>query len=193
MKKLLIAAMLLAAPASMSSAHAAEYQIDVEGMHAAIQFRVKHVGISWLVGRFDKFDGTYTYDKDNIEASKVSVEIDVASVNSNHQRRDEHIREADYLNVEENPTATFESTRIEVTGDDSAIIHGNLTLNGVTKMVGLDTKFVGEGDDPWGGYRSAFEGTLTINPSDYNFKFEYGDVYLTMYVEGVRKGSEPEH
>lgn len=193
MKKILIAALLLSLPASISSAQAAEYQIDVEGMHAAIQFRVRHVGISWLVGRFDKFDGTYTYDKDNIEDSKVSVTIDVSSVNSNHEARDNHIREADYLNVEENPTATFESTRIEVTGDDSAIIHGNLTLNGVTKMVGLDTKFVGEGDDPWGGYRSAFEGTLTINPADYNFKFEYGDVYLTMYVEGIRKGSEAEH
>lgn len=193
MKKLLIAALLLTLPASISSAKAAEYQIDVEGMHAAIQFRVRHVGISWLVGRFDKFDGTYTYDKDNIEDSKVSVTIDVASVNSNHERRDEHIREADYLNVEENPTATFESTRIEVTGDDSAIIHGNLTLNGVTRMVGLDTKFVGEGDDPWGGYRSAFEGTLTINPADYNFKFEYGDVYLTMYVEGIRQGDEGGH
>lgn len=188
MKKLLIAAMLLIAPASISTAQAEEYVIDTEGMHAAIQFRVRHVGISWLAGRFDKFDGTYTYDKENMENSKVVVNIDVSSVNTNHAARDEHIREADYLNVEANPTARYESTGIEVTGEGTGVIHGNLTLNGVTKHVHLDSKFVGEGDDPWGGYRSAFEATTTINPADYNFKFEYGDVQLTMYVEGVRQG-----
>lgn len=192
MKKLLIAAMLLVTPVTITGVHADEYKIDVEGMHAAIQFRVRHVGISWLVGRFDKFDGTYTYDKDNLENSKVAVDIDVSSVNSNHEARDNHIREADYLNVEENPMARFESTQIEVTGDDAAIIHGDLTLNGVTNQVQLDTKFVGEGDDPWGGYRSAFEASATINPSDYNFKFEYGDVYLTMFLEGIRQSSDSE-
>lgn len=73
--------------------------------------------ISWLAGRFDKFEGTYTYDKDDLENAKVNVTIDVASVNTNHDARDAHIREADYLNVAVNPMASFESTGIQVTGE----------------------------------------------------------------------------
>lgn len=190
MKKLLIAAMLLITPLTMSIANADEYQIDIEGMHAAINFRVRHVGISWLTGRFDKFDGTYNFDENDPAASKVVVDIDVRSVNSNHEARDAHIREENYLNVENNPMAHFESTSVELTGDETGIIHGNLTLNGVTKPFDLDAKFVGKGDDPWGGYRSAFEATATLSPADFDFKFKYGDVYLSMYVEGVRKNAD---
>lgn len=187
MKKLLIAAFLMMTATTVAPASAAEYKIDVEGMHAAINFRVRHVGISWLTGRFDKFDGTYTFDEEDPSASKVVVDIDVSSVNSNHEARDAHIREADYLNVEVNPMAHFESTEIELVDETNGVIHGNLTLNGVTKHVDLTTKFVGKGDDPWGGFRSAFEATMTMNPADFDFKFEYGEVFLTIYVEGVRQ------
>ena len=190
MKKLLITAMLLMTPSFMTNANAADYQIDVEGMHAAINFRVRHVGISWLTGRFDKFDGHFTYDKNDLASSKVVVDIDVTSVNTNHEKRDAHISEESYLNVEKNPTAHFESTSVDITGDQTGVIHGNLTLNGVTKPFDLDAKFVGEGDDPWGGYRAAFEATATISPADFDFKFKYGDVYLTLYVEGIRKKAD---
>ena len=178
--------MLFITPTWATSATAADYQIDVEGMHAAINFRVRHVGISWLTGRFDKFDGTFSYDENDLAASKVSVDIEVGSVNSNHETRDNHILEADYLNVEANPIAHFESTSIDLTGDDTGIIHGNLTLNGVTKPFDLDATFVGQGDDPWGGYRAAFDATATMNPDDFDFKFKYGEVFLSFYVEGVR-------
>lgn len=196
MKKLLLAALLLSSPLLGVCASAADYQIDIEGMHAAINFRVRHVGISWLTGRFDKFDGHFSYDENDPAASKVVVDIDVRSVNSNHEDRDNHIREADYLNVEENPMARFESTSIDLTGDNTGIIHGNLTLNGVTKPFDLNATFVGKGDDPWGGYRTAFEATATMNPDDFDFKFKYGEVYLNLYVEGVRiseDGSVPTH
>jgi polyisoprenoid-binding protein YceI len=148
---------------------------------------MRPANISWLAGRFDKFEGTYTYDKDDLENGKVNVTIDVASINTNHDARDAHIREADYLNFTVNPMASFESTGIQVTGEGTGFIHGTLTLNGKSNHVHLDTKFVGEGDDPWGGYRSAFEATTTINPQDYDFKFEYGDINITLYVEGVRQ------
>lgn len=196
MKKLLLATLLLSTPIWTTSATAANYQIDVEGMHAAINFRVRHVGISWLTGRFDKFDGTFSYDEGDPAASKVAVDIDVRSVNSNHEERDKHILEENYLNVEENPMARFESTSVELTGDNTGIIHGNLTLNGVTKPFDLDATFVGQGDDPWGGYRAAFEANATMNPDDFDFKFKYGEVYLSLYVEGVRineDGSVPTH
>lgn len=187
MKKVLIAALLMIAPFGVSSASAADYKIDVEGMHAAIQFKVKHQGISWLTGRFDKFDGSYTFDENDPSASKITVDIDVRSVNSNHKARDEHILDENYLNVAENPMAHFESTSVEVTSDTTGIIHGNLTLNGVTKPFQLHANFVGIGEDAWGGYRSAFEATAVIHPADFDFKFKYGDVYMEMYIEGIRQ------
>lgn len=187
MKKLLIAAMLFTAPVGISSAYSADYAIDVEGMHAAINFKVKHVGISWLTGRFDKFDGSFSFDENNPSASKVTVDIDVTSVNSNHEKRDAHIHDPGYLNTKENPTAHFESTSVEIASDDTGVIHGNLTLNGVTKPFDLNASFVGMGDDPWGGYRAAFEATAVIKPADFDYEFKYGDVYLELYVEGVRQ------
>lgn len=187
MKKLLLSTMLLLSSFAMTQANAADYQIDVEGMHAAINFKVKHVGISWLTGRFDKFDGHFSFDENDPSSGKVVVDIDVRSVNSNHEKRDAHILEADYLNVEENPMAHFESTSIDLTSDNTGVIHGNLTLNGVTKPFDLMASFVDKGDDPWGGYRAAFEATATIKPEDFDFKFQYGEVYLNLYVEGVRQ------
>ena len=190
MKKLLIIAINLMLALTVSIAKGDEYKIDIEGMHAAINFKVRHIGISWLSGRFDKFDGYFVFDEGNPAASKVIVNVDVASVNSNHEARDAHIREENYLNVTNNPTAHFESTSIEILDKRSGLIHGQLTLNGVSNSVSLDAKFVGKGDDPWGGHRAAFEAKLSINPKDFDFKFEYGDVYLTLYLEGIRKTAD---
>lgn len=187
MKKLLIAALLTFAPVGVTSATAADYLIDAEGMHASVNFRVKHLGYSWLTGRFDKFSGTFSYDEANPAASKVKVDIDVRSVNTNHAIRDKHISEAAYLNVEEHPMAHYESTSIEVTGDTTGVIKGNLTLNGVTKPVNLQTKHVGGGDDPWGGFRHGFEATTTLNSKDFNFEFDYGAIELNLYVEGIKQ------
>ena len=187
MKKLLITALLLLSPVGMSKATAADYIIDIEGMHAAIQFRVKHLGYSWLAGRFDKFDGRFTFDENNPAASSVTVDIEVGSVNSNHAARDKHISEAGYLNVEEHPMAHFKSTSIEVTGDKTGRIHGDLTLNGVTKNITLEAKHIGGGDDPWGGFRHGFEASYVMNPKDFDFEFNYGDVHLNLYVEGIRQ------
>ena len=152
MKKLLIIAINLMLALTVSIAKGDEYKIDIEGMHAAINFKVRHIGISWLSGRFDKFDGYFVFDESNPAASKVIVNVDVASVNSNHEARDAHIREENYLNVTNNPTAHFESTSIEILDKRSGLIHGQLTLNGVTNSVSLDAEFVGKGDDPWGGH-----------------------------------------
>ena len=100
------AAMALAAPAS-----AADYVIDTKGGHASINFKIPHLGFSWLTGRFDTFSGTFTYDDKKPEASKVSVEIDTTSLNSNHAERDKHLRSADFLDAAKFPKATFVSTQ----------------------------------------------------------------------------------
>ncbi len=184
MNKLLFAIFLFLIPLSAS---AAIYKFDTEGMHASINFKVKHIGYSWLTGRFDKFEGQFNFDQDTPENSTVSVDIDVTSVNTNHALRDKHIVGEKYLNVGNFPKAHFQSTSIEITGDNTGTIHGNLTLNGVTKPIVLMASHVGGGDDPWGGFRQGFTATTTLNPKDFNYQFDFGNILLELQVEGVEQ------
>jgi polyisoprenoid-binding protein YceI len=179
----------MAALALPAAASAADYTIDTKGAHASINFRIKHLGFSWLSGRFDKFDGTFSYDAKTPEASKVSVEIDTTSVNSNHAERDKHLSGADFLDVSKFPKATFVSKKVEPAGDGKAKITGDLTLRGVTKEIAIDAAYIGGGADPWGGNRVGFTGTTSIALADYGITFNLGpaskDVELTLDVEGV--------
>ncbi len=173
-----------------NSAVAAEYEIDIEGMHAAVQFRIYHLGYSVLTGRFNDFGGTFTWDKDNPQDSSINVTIQTASIDSNHAERDKHLREEDFLNVEKYPEATFESTKYN--GDASGgQVEGILTLHGVSKPITIDVKFIGEGDDPWGGYRAGFEGSVTLRRSDFGMTYDLGpksdEMELDLYIEGIRK------
>ncbi len=183
----LIAGALLAAV----PAQAADYAIDQKGQHAAITFRIKHLGFSWLTGRFDTFSGTFSYDEKDPSKSSVKVEIDTASVNSNHAERDKHLRSDDFLDVAKFPNATFVSTSVEPAGDGKATITGDLTLHGVTKEVKIDATFVGAGEDRWGGYRAGFTGTTKLTLADFAIKRDLGpsakDVELILDVEGVRQ------
>jgi polyisoprenoid-binding protein YceI len=174
-----------------SNLYAADYVIDKEGQHAFINFKISHLGYSWLYGRFNDFDGTVSWDADKPEASAVSVTINTASVDSNHAERDKHLRSDDFLNVDKHPQASFKSTAVEMTGDDTANITGDLTLNGVTKPVVLEAKFIGEGEDPWGNYRAGFEGNTTLRLKDYDISMDLGpasqEVELILTVEGIRQ------
>lgn len=180
---------LMAALAGATAASAAEYTIDSKGAHASITFRIKHLGFSWLTGRFDRFTGTYSYDEKAPEASKVSVEIDTASVSSNHAERDKHLRNADFLDVEKFPKATFVSKKVEPAGDGKAKVTGDLTLRGVTKEIAIDAAYVGGGADPWGGNRTGFTGKTSIALADFGITFNLGpaskEVELTLDIEGV--------
>ncbi len=172
-----------------TSAYAANYKIDVAGAHASINFEASHLGYSILTGRFDTFDGSFEFDAENPEAGTVSVEIDLDSVNSNHAERDNHLRSGDFLDAASNPKATFTSTGINVTGDKTAVITGDLTIRGETKSVDLDTVFIGEGKDPWGGYRAGFTGHTTIQLADFGMDGVIGNapIKLIIQVEGVRQ------
>ena len=191
MKARFFMALMLALPLASGTASAADYVIDMKGAHASVNFRVKHLGFSWLVGRFDKFSGTFAFDDKNPDASKVKVEIDTASINSNHAERDKHLRSEDFLDVAKFPTATFESTSVKASGPDKATITGKLTLRGVTKDVTIDATRIGGGEDPWGGYRDGFEGTTKFALADFGVPKDLGpaskEVELTLHVEGVRQ------
>jgi polyisoprenoid-binding protein YceI len=191
MLKKSLAALVLGSALLAGNAMAADYVIDKEGQHAFVNFKISHLGYSWLYGTFKDFDGTFSFDEKNPEASKVSVTLKTASVDTNHAERDKHIRSADFLNAEKNPTATFKSTTVKSTGEGTADITGDLTLNGVTKPVVIKAKLIGQGDDPWGSYRAGFEGTTTLKLKDFDIEKDLGpasqEVQLMISFEGVRK------
>ncbi|MFC2972098.1 YceI family protein [Azotobacter bryophylli] len=192
LKKTLATLALGSALLSAGQAMAADYVIDKKGQHAFVNFKISHLGYSWLYGTFKDFDGSFSFDDAKPEASKVAVNLKTASVDSNHAERDKHLRSADFLNVDKHPTASFESTKVVSTGQGTADITGNLTLNGVTKPVVIAARFIGEGKDPWGGYRAGFEGTTTLALKDFGIdKMDLGPasqtVDLIISVEGVRQ------
>lgn len=172
-------------------AAADKFVIDTKGAHAFVQFRIKHLGYSWLYGRFNDFAGTFTYDEADPNESQVEVVIKTASLDSNHAERDKHLRGKDFLEVDKYPEMRFKSRSYKETGFNVATLTGDLTLHGVTKPVTIAVTKIGNGPDPWGGYRRGFEGTTRIALKDYGIDFDLGpwsrEVELTLSVEGIRQ------
>ena len=170
-------------------AMADDYQID--SAHSFVEFRIQHLGFSWLHGRFNRLSGMFTYDPANPAASRVSVEIDPASVDTNHAERDKHLRENEgFLEVAQYPKVGFKSTKYTGTSD-SGTLEGLLTLHGVTKPIKIAVERIGEGTDPWGGYRAGFEGTVTLTRKDFGIDYNLGPaaetVELILGIEGIRQ------
>ncbi|MEX0375521.1 YceI family protein [Spiribacter pallidus] len=182
---------LLGGAAMAGTAHAADYVIDTEGAHASIQFKISHLGFSWLKGRFNDFEGDFSYDADNPEAAEITVTIDTASIDSNHADRDAHLRSADFLDVEQFPQARFVSTDFIPHDDGEATLEGELTLRGITRDIAIDVEKIGEGEDPWGNYRVGFSGETEFRLEDYGIDYELGPtsevVYLELEVEGIQQ------
>jgi polyisoprenoid-binding protein YceI len=170
---------------------AEDYVIDTEKAHAFIQFKISHLGYSWLLGRFNDFSGNFSYDEKNPAASQVEVTIDVASIDSNHAERDKHLRGEDFLDVKRFPEARFVSTGFKETDDGKAVLTGNLTLHGVTKPITIDVSHVGHGADPWGGYRRGFQGKTSFALTDFGIDYNLGpaakEVELYLSFEGIRQ------
>lgn len=192
MKKLLVSAAVAATLFGASAAQAADYVIDTKGAHAFVNFKIKHLGYSWLHGRFNTFDGEFSYDAKKPDASQIVVNIDTKSIDSNHAERDKHLRGDDFLNVDKFPTASFKSTSIKFEDDgEEADVTGEFTLHGVTKTITFEIEKVGEGKDPWGGYRVGFEGETSLKLADYDIDYDLGPasthVDIGLFIEGIRK------
>jgi polyisoprenoid-binding protein YceI len=182
---------LLLAMAFSLPAAAADYVIDTAKHHAFIQFRIQHLGYSWLYGRFNNFEGSFSYDEAKPQQAKVEVTIDMASVDTNHAERDKHLRSPDFFDVEVFPEAKFVSTGYKPLGKDKGKLMGNLTLLGETRPITIDVTQVGAGKDPWGGYRRGFYGTTTLTMADFGIPMDLGPasrvVELMLSIEGIRQ------
>ena len=194
MRKLLIIFIVgLMSLANIRAAQAEYYVLDIEGTHAFIQFKIKHLGFSWLYGQFNHFSGHFNYDEANPSASKVNITIDTNSLDSNHAKRDKHLRGEDFLDVKKFPTSTFLSTSFKEIGEGKAVLQGNLTLHGVTKSITLNIDHMGHGKDPWGGYRRGFYGVTSIKPAEFGLKGmdklgpHSTELLLEFSMEGIRQ------
>jgi polyisoprenoid-binding protein YceI len=173
------------------AAHTADFVIDTKGSHAFIQFKIKHLGYSWLYGRFNTFSGRFSYDESNPSSARVEIGIQTASVDSNHAERDKHLRSDEFLDVKKFPEASFVSTSFEEQGNGKALLKGSFTLRGVTRPLIIQVESIGAGKDPWGGYRRGFTGRTRFALEDFGITKNLGpaskEVELILDVEGVRQ------
>ena len=168
MLKKSLAALAIGAALLSANVMAADYVVDKEGQHAFVDFKISHLGYRYITGTFKDIDGKFSFDAAKPEDSKIEFNVNTASVFTNHAERDKHIASADFLNASKFAKATFVSTSVKSTGEKTADVTGDLTIAGVTKPVVVKATFLGEGKDPWGGYRAGFEGTTNISRKEFN-------------------------
>lgn len=188
MKKNLIATVLAGLLIGSSVASAAVYKVDVS--HSNVGFKVKHMMISTVTGKFSNFNGTYDLDKGQFKS--LSGQIKADSVDTGIAKRDDHLRSADFFDTAKFPDITFVMT--SATKDKMT---GNLTIHGITKKVTLDIEMGGVVEDPWGNMRSGFVLTGSVKRKDFglnwNKAIEAGgvvvgdDVKLVIEVEGIEE------
>lgn len=143
----------------------------IDSVHTHIGFSVKHMMVSTVRGQFRTYTGTLELDADDFTRSSFTGEIDVASVDTGNTDRDNHLRTNDFFDVPNHPKMTFKSTRIERTGDDAYVVHGELTLRGVTKAIALDVEYGGISKSPYGQTLVGFSARATINRKDFGVSF----------------------
>ena len=163
MNKVIFGVLALAA----LSAPAAAENWKIDESHSAVTFKVAHMAISKVHGRFDKFSGSIDYDQKNPKAMKVEATIEAGSVNTNVSARDEHLRAPDFFDVEKFPLITFKSTKVLSVKGMAGKLEGDLTMHGVTKKVVLAVEGSGPAKDPWGNERMAATATTSVNRKDF--------------------------
>lgn len=174
---------------------------EIDSSHTTVGFKVKHLMISNVQGRFKDVKGTIEWNDKDPDKSTVEVDIQAASVDTNEAKRDGHLKSPDFFDVQTYPKITFKSTSIETTGGKTTV-KGNLTMHGVTKPVILNVESVSaEAKDPWGSVRRAATATGRINRKDFGLnwqkKLDSGgvvvgdDVSLMLEIEATKKIEAP--
>jgi len=182
--------MLIIAAVSATPAFADE-QYKVDAVHSSVVFRVKHMGVSYCYGRFNKVSGTFHLDELNPAESTLDVSVDVSSIDTANEKRDEHLRKADFFDAEKFPTIRFQGTKVSRNNAGTFKVDGNLTLHGVTRPVTVEIEATGSGKGTLGETRSGLEGIFSIRRSEFGMDQMIGpvadDVRLMVSLEGIRQ------
>ena len=170
----------------------------IDPAHSEITFNVRHMMITNVRGRMERFTGTIDFDEENPALSTVDVQIEAASVNTRDAQRDAHLRSADFFNADTYPYLTFRSKRVEVIDEDQGRIYGDLTIRDITRPVTLDVTYNGLATSPWGQTVAGFSATTKINRQDWgltwNVPLANGGVLvgeritLSLEVELIKQG-----
>ncbi len=194
-KTLMIHAFAGAVALSISAAAQAAEQFKIDPAHTNIVFIVNHLGYSDMIGQFQEFEGEFTFDQNDHSKGMVSLNIKTASVDTDHQARDDHLRSPDFFNAAEFPEMTFKSTSVSSNGDKKLRVTGDLTMLGLTKPVTLDVDVNDVKPHPLPQYNgvlvAGFSARSTIKRSDFGMKFALGgigdEIRLLLEVEGHKK------
>lgn len=188
-----IAALAWALPAG-----AATYTIDAS--HSSVSFKVRHMGVANVKGFFGDFAGSFEFDPANDKAWRAEATIQTASIDTDDQKRDDHLRSADFFDAANHPTITFKSTGVTKGADSVYKLAGDLTMRGVTRPVVLDLELVGTVKDPWGNERAGFSATGKVNRKDFGVSWSKAldngglvvadDVTIMLEIEGIAKKAE---
>lgn len=155
---------------------------SIDPTHSEIQFKVRHLMVSYVTGQFTKFNGTVETSGDDFTTAKVKFTADVNSISTNNEQRDEHLKNPDFFDTVNHPEIKFESDKLEKLSEEEYKVYGSLTMRGVSKKVVLDAEYGGITIDPWGNTRTGFSITAKINRKDFGISFgmvsETGGVLL---------------
>ena len=143
----------------------------IDTTHSAITFSVRHMVVAKVRGRFGNWTSELQLNPSDLAQSRVSVEIDAKSIDTGVADRDNHLRSADFFDVEAFPTLRFTSTKVEKAGDDRYRVHGDITIRDVTKAIVLDAEYGGQGKDPWGNQRAAFSASTSLSRGEFGLKW----------------------
>lgn len=203
-KNLIVSSLFLLSLASMNSLHssalAGSYEIDPS--HSSIAFTVRHL-VGNVKGQFTEFQSSFSFDQNNPDKAKVTVQINANSINTNDKKRDDHLKGEDFFNVAKHKTLRFVGTKLVPVNNTNGSsvkkyqLTGDLSLHGITRPITLDVVLQGEAKDPWGNQRIGFTATTQINREDFGMKWNKvldqggmligNEVSIDLNIEAVEK------
>jgi polyisoprenoid-binding protein YceI len=160
---------------------------NLDPTHSEIGFKVKHLMITNVSGSFGKFNATVSTEGDDFGTASIEFNADIDSINTGNEQRDGHLKSGDFFDAAAHPQLTFVSSKLEKKDDENYVVHGDLTMHGVTKPVSLNAEFGGIGKDPWGNEKAGFSINGKINRTDFNLTWnapiETGGVLVSEEVK----------
>lgn len=174
----------------LSPAAAADtYSVDTT--HSYVIFRIKHLGVGYSFGRINGVKGSFSFDDAAPEKGAFDIQVPADGADTNQDKRDKHIKSADFFDAAKYPVISFKSKSVKALGKDVFEVSGDLNFHGKTRPLTVKASHTGSGKDPWGSYRKGFEAAFSIKRTDFGIDFMLNglsdEVLITVSIEGIRK------